>query len=225
MDAATLISLIVSAASLVAAAYVGIRQYTIQKNSNSLPATWELLAQWQKPELIEAFDFIMRELDDQDPDEGLTGLPSEARAKVLNVAYFLQHVALLIILDIIDERSFTTFLRARVVSAWEKAGPFILAERALNPAAGPEFMSLLEAWAAKAKLYSPEIGQQILAKWLAQDRRHIGPNMIERIAGRRRIWEKEYLEAMGRSLTSESKSETNHGQAGDSNGAANSLPE
>lgn len=224
MDAATVISLIVSTASLVAAAYVGIRQYTIQRNSNSLPATWELLAQWQKPELIEAFDFIMRELGDYDPDEGLTGLPSEARVKVLNVAYFLQHVALLIILDIIDERSFTTFLRARVVSAWEEAGPFILKERALNPAAGPEFMSLLEAWAAKARLYSPEIGQQILAKWLAKDKRgRVGPRTIERITGRGWLWEKEYSKAMGRPLLS--KSGTSSEQRDDSNDATNNLPE
>ena len=106
-----LLFLILSAASLVVALYVGIKQYTMQKNSNNLPATWELLAQWQKPELIEAFDFIMNDLGAHDPEEGLAGLPSEGRAKVLNVAYFLQHVAMLIALDIIDERVFTAFLR------------------------------------------------------------------------------------------------------------------
>jgi hypothetical protein len=226
MDAATVISLIFSAASLVVAAYVGVKQYTIQRNSNSLPATWELLAQWQKPELIEAFDFIMTELDKYDPDKGLTGLPSEARAKVLNVAYFLQHVAMLIILDIIDERTFTAFLRARTVATWEKAGPFILKERTLNPASGPEFMSLLEAFAAKARLFSPEVGQQILAKWLAKDKRgRMGPNMAEKITGRQRLWETEYSKAMGRSLVSETKTETIRGQRDASSDATTSQQE
>lgn len=213
MDAATVISLILSTVSLMAAAYVGVKQYTVQKKSNNLPATWELLAQWQKPELIEAFDFIMTELDNYDPEKGLTGLPSEARARVLNVAYFLQHVAMLIVLDVIDERAFTAFLRARTVAAWEKTGPFILKERAVNPASGPEFMSLFEAFAAKARLFSPEVGQQILAKWLTKDKRgRIGPSMTEKIAGRQRVWETEYSKAMGRSMIPEPKAETSRGQ-------------
>ena len=208
MDAATIISLILSAASLVVALYVGIKQYTTQKNSNNLPATWELLAQWQKPELIEAFDFIMNDLGAHDPEEGLAGLPSEGRAKVLNVAYFLQHVAMLIALDIIDERVFTAFLRARTVAAWDKAGPFIITERMLNQTSGPEFMSLFEAFAAKARAFSPEVGQQIIAKWLARDRRgRIGPSMAERVTGRKWAWERAYSEAMGRTLPSEPRAE------------------
>jgi hypothetical protein len=226
MDAATIISLILSAASLVVALYVGVKQYTTQKNANNLPATWELLAQWQKPELIEAFDFIMNDLGTHDPEEGLAGLSSGDRAKVLNVAYFLQHVAMLIALDIIDEQVFTAFLRARTVAAWDKAGPFILKERVLNQASGPEFMSLFEAFAAKARLFPPEVGQQIIAKWLAKDRRgRIGPNIAERAVGRKWAWERAYSEAMGRTLISEPGAESPKDHVESPNDGANAPRE
>ena len=215
MDAATAISLVVSIASLLVAGYVGIKQYTIQRNSNTLPAVLELLAQWQRPGLVDAFDFIAEELDNYDPDKGLIGLPPDAKAKVLDVSYFLQHVAMLIVQGVINEQEFTAFLRARTVAAWEKAGPFILKERVINPASGSEFMSLFEAFAAKARQFPPEIGQQIVARWLAKDSRgRIGPNITERIAGRQRLWAKAYSEAMGRSLLSESRTESNQDQFG-----------
>jgi hypothetical protein len=73
-------------------------------------------------------------------------------------------------------------------------------------------MSLFEAFAAKARLFSPEVGQQMLAKWLAKDKRgRIGPNMAKKIAGCQRVWETEYSKAMRPSLISESKSSPNEG--------------
>jgi hypothetical protein len=79
-------------------------RYTIQRSSNSLPATFEILAQLQRRELHDGFEFIATELDSHPSDSGLTGLPPEAKAKVLDVCYFLQHVAMLVLLDIVDVR-------------------------------------------------------------------------------------------------------------------------
>jgi hypothetical protein len=104
--------------------------------------------------------------------------------------------------------------------AWQKAGPFILKERVLNPASGPEFLSLFEAFAAKAGLFTPEIGQRLIAKWLAKDSRgRTSLNRAEKIAARQRHREKAYLEAMGRDLLSDVKSEGSHNHS-DHSGAA-----
>jgi hypothetical protein len=199
MDTATSISLLISIISLLAAAYIGIRQYTTQKNANSVPASFEILAQLQRPAFHDSFQFIMEELDNYDPGQGLAGLPYEAKVKVYDVCYFLQHVAMLIILDLIDERVFTAYFRARSVAVWEKVEPFIQKERVVNPATGPEFLTLFEAFAVKAGRITPEAGQEILAKWLARDnRRWIDNGHVKRIISRQRAHEKVYAEAMKR---------------------------
>jgi hypothetical protein len=197
MNAATAISLLISIVSLSAAAYIGVRQYTVQKRANSVPASFEILAQLQRPEFHSNFQFIVEELDNYNPSQGLAGLPLEARVRVYDVCYFLQHVAMLILLDLIDERMFTAYFRARSVTVWGKVEPFIRNERMINPVTGPELLTLFEAFAIKASRITPEVGQIILAKWLARDsHRWTKSGLTKRISGHRRGWAKAYAEAM-----------------------------
>jgi hypothetical protein len=195
MDVATVVSLIISIVSLLAAAYIGIMQYTTQKRSNSVSANFEILAQLQAPGWLDDFDFVVAKLNEYSPDSGLAELPPEVREKLLKICYFLQHVAMLIILDLIDEQTFVAYFRARTIAIWEAAGPFIQNERKINPIRGVEFFTPLEAFAAKARGYAPEVGQEIIARWLARDRK-TKVNAVVRFTGRRKVWMKAYSDAM-----------------------------
>jgi hypothetical protein len=165
MDVTAVISLVISIISLAAAVYIGVKQYLTQRKANNVPV-FELLKQIEDPTFLDNFDFITGELKDYDPDQGLIGMPAEARKKVLAVCYFFQHLAMIMYLDLIDERVFTAYFRARTVAVWAAVEPFVRKERVLNPATGPEFLKLLEAFVIKAKRNSPEMTEELLNKWI-----------------------------------------------------------
>lgn len=87
MDVTAVISLVISIISLAAAVYIGVKQYLTQRKANNVPV-FELLKQIEEPTFLENFGFITGELKDYDPDQGLIGMPAEARKKVLAVCYF-----------------------------------------------------------------------------------------------------------------------------------------
>ena len=169
VDATTIISLLISVISLAVAAFVGVRQYVIQRNSNSVSAVFEILKHLQEPDFHDSYDFVVGELKNYDSAKGLVGLPVEVSRKVRSICYFFQHIAMLMLLDLIDERPFTAYFRARTVALWEAAGPFIETERVLNAVTGPEFLTLLEAFAVKAGKTTPEVAESILNDWLAKN--------------------------------------------------------
>ena len=143
MDVTTVISLVISIISLATAVYIGVKQYLTQRKANNAPV-FELLKQVEEPTFLDNFDFVTGELKDYDPDKGLIGMPAEASKKVLAVCYFFQHLAMLMYLDLIDERAFTAFFGARTVAVWAAVEPFVRKERVLNRTTGPEFLRLLE---------------------------------------------------------------------------------
>ena len=165
MDVTSVISLVISTISLAAAVFIGVKQYLTQRRANNVPA-FELLKQIEEPAFLDSLDFITGELKDYDPDKGLIGMPAEAREKVLTVCYFFQYLAMLMYLDLIDERAFTAFFGARTVAAWDAVEPFVLKERVLNPVTGREFLRLLETFAEKARRNPPEVIEELLSKWL-----------------------------------------------------------
>jgi len=73
----------------------------------------------------------------------------------------------MIIMGVIYEREFMALFRARALATWAAVEPFAKRERVINPLVGPEFLTLLEAFAAKAATMSPDVGQRMLKKWLA----------------------------------------------------------
>jgi hypothetical protein len=168
VNAATIISLSISAISLIIAAYIGVRQYIIQRSSNSVSANFEILRQVQEPGFHDSFEFVVEKLREYSPEAGLRGLPVDVRNKIRNVCYFFQHIAMLMFLDLIDEQAFTAYFRARTVAAWEAVEPFVKKEREVNHSTGPEFLTLFEAFAIKANRTTPEVAKDLLEEWLAR---------------------------------------------------------
>jgi hypothetical protein len=50
---------------------------------------------------------------------------------------------------------------------WVVVEPFVRREREINNDLGPEFLTVVEALAARSASIGPEVGQGILAEWLA----------------------------------------------------------
>lgn len=168
MDVSGSITLVLSIVALVVSALLAIRQNSLQRVTNNAPALADLLSQFRSSGIHEGFDFVCAELGSYQPEQGLTGLPPAVRYKVYDVCYFLQQFACMMIFGLIAEREFTALLRARTVAVWAAVGPFIEAERKINPSTGPEFMAALEAFAAKARSLPPGTGQKILTDWIAR---------------------------------------------------------
>jgi hypothetical protein len=159
-------ALVLSVLALCVSAFLAHRQNSIQKIANNVPALVDILSQFRESHLHESFEYIYAHLPSHDPNEGLTGLPAGVRHRVLDVCYFLQQVACLIILNAVREREFLALFRARTMATWNAVEPFVKREREINPQLGPEFLLVLEVFAAKAAAMPPEIGQDILRKWL-----------------------------------------------------------
>ncbi|GIH13830.1 hypothetical protein [Rugosimonospora africana] len=168
MDVSNSITLALSIVALIVSAFLAVRQNSLQRLTNNAPALVDLLSQFRSSAIHEGFDFVCGELGSYDESKGLTGLPPEVRYKVYDVCYFLQQFACMMIFDLVEERAFTALLRARTVAVWAAVGPFIRAERVINPSTGPEFMTALEAFAAKAASLSPAEGRKILDEWMAR---------------------------------------------------------
>jgi hypothetical protein len=160
------VSLTISIVSLLAAAYIAVRQYVLAKNSNNLPTTFELLKQFREPGLHESFDFVINELSARDSSKGLMNLADAERVKVFDVCYFIQQIAMMIILGLADEIKFSVLIRARTIAVWNSVKPFVESERLLNSAVGPDFFTLLEAFAIKVSRLPPDTGKIILDNWL-----------------------------------------------------------
>lgn len=168
MSTSDIISISFAVASFCIAIYLAIKQYLLQKRSNSVPVIVDIFTTFREPDFNENYRRLIDELPSHDPASGVSRLPVDLRIKVVDVLAFLQQVAALMVLDLVDERVFTALFRARVTAAWKISEPFIVAERQLNTSTGPEYLTLLEAFAVKAGRITPELGQGILKKWLAR---------------------------------------------------------
>lgn len=168
MDASGVVSLVLSIAALAVSVVFALKQNSLQRQTNNAAALIDLLGQFRSPELHKGFAVIQNDLGSYDQANGLSGLPEEVRYHVFDVCYFLQQFACLIVAGIIKEKEFTALLRARLISAWARVEPFVQYERQNNPASGPEFLGTLEAFAVKARTLSPEVGQEILQRWVAR---------------------------------------------------------
>jgi hypothetical protein len=166
MDITNVVSLVLSASALLVSGVFAFRQNLLQKRMNNSPLVLDLLSQLRTTELHENFEIVCRDIGGHDPEKGIVGLPQELRRRVYDICYFLQQIAAMVAIGLVDERRATALFRARTVAAWAAVAPFVRAERLVNPITGPEFMTTLEVFATKAATITPDVGQQILRKYL-----------------------------------------------------------
>ncbi|MBL7258640.1 hypothetical protein JKJ07_30445 [Actinoplanes sp. LDG1-01] len=85
---------------------------------------------------------------EHDPSLGIADLPSPAKERVFNVAYYFQSLASMVIFDVVDADIVVYMMRHRVRRVWTAIEPFVLNEREHGHHKGPMF-SLLEDLAVR----------------------------------------------------------------------------
>ncbi|MFI0964180.1 hypothetical protein ACH4S8_22615 [Streptomyces sp. NPDC021080] len=140
-----------SAVALFVTLCSAVSQAGLQRRSNQLPAYVDLLADFRSVEFHDRYWFVSRRLPvEYDPALGLSGLPEDVRRQVYDIVYYYQNIAVLRLVDIVDDEM-TALLRSRVVSVWEAVAPFVLREREIMGAEGRQLLRGLEDLAHDAQ--------------------------------------------------------------------------
>ncbi|BEL04595.1 hypothetical protein Q0Z83_027860 [Actinoplanes sichuanensis] len=171
MDLVGLVALLVSLVAVVVSARLAITQNSMQKHANTIPSMDLLLGEFRSEEFWRSYNYVCTELADQDSGRGIAGLPAEARSHVYSVCYLFQHLGDLVRLGVVDERAILSTLRFRVIQVWAAVEPFVVQERRVNPAAGPNTLRLLEAFAARAEILPAESYSNAIEVWLSRPMR------------------------------------------------------
>ena len=154
----SIVALAVSAASLGISTFLALRQAALLKDSNLLPVTMELLAEFRNAEFHDRYRFVVEKLrEEYEPELGVFGFPEPARCAVLDIAYYFQTFAALEGFGIVYEPEMLrnlntkTVLNVRAIEVWECVGPYVLVERARSPGAESEMLTVLDAYVHKLR--------------------------------------------------------------------------
>lgn len=125
-----LFTAMISLFALVVSSVIAMRQARYQRSANHVPVMADIMRSFRSAEFREEIDYVeYKLLKEHDSRVGLSGLPDEVKNTVLNVIYFYQYVAIVVILDICDSAIMTHYFGRRVVRAWRALSPFIEVER------------------------------------------------------------------------------------------------
>ncbi|GAB2672422.1 DUF4760 domain-containing protein [Nocardia goodfellowii] len=154
MDATILVSalaVVVSVAAMVVSIMVGTRQARLAKDANQLPAVINLLTEFRSVAFHDNYHKVISELDPQNPSSlGISDLPEDLRAAVVDIGYYFQTFASLFALGILDEASTMVMLHHRFVAVWEAIAPYAAVERA-KPYSDGHNLAMLEFYANRAR--------------------------------------------------------------------------
>lgn len=132
MDSENL-ALILSAAALVVSLVMALKQVTIMRGSNQLPVLVELLQEFRSVDFQRAEAYVLERLaQENDPADGMTGLPEEARVAVNKVIGFFSGFGYYTTRRMADESLVIPLLGYRANRAWKVLDPFIRRERELR---------------------------------------------------------------------------------------------
>ncbi|MFI1440382.1 DUF4760 domain-containing protein [Streptomyces fructofermentans] len=166
MDPATWLNVLavaISVTAVVASMWFGARQVRIAQHANHLPAFMELLAEFRDPRMHEQYAYVCSELGRRhSPDNGLRGLPPEARTAVYSIAYFFQTLAGMYAVGVIDETTAVIMVRGRAAKVWSAIEPYVERERQY-PDVDPDLLSLLQAFARISATFHGPTAEQLLA--------------------------------------------------------------
>jgi hypothetical protein len=92
--------------------------------------------------------------------QGLEGLPPDVKSAALNVSFYYQTVAALVVEGIVDERFVVVNLGRRVIRSWRALRPFILASPAMgasSPYGGQQFCMFEELAVRSASMTNADV--------------------------------------------------------------------
>jgi hypothetical protein len=142
MDILNSVAIVLSFAAVI----ITLRQTSYARQANHLPLVVDVLREFRSSEFQRDYMYVIRELATQAPSGGLSDVPDDARIGVMNVCYFFQSIAYLVVYEIMNEEQVILVLRSPIKNAWLALRPLIEAERELpEPIGGFRFFEHIAA--------------------------------------------------------------------------------
>jgi hypothetical protein len=143
-----IVALILSGLALALSILFTRRQIRLSHGSNLLTLLGSTFRNLRTEEFIQAQDFIYYELPMLDPKDGIGGLPSESRLRVLLVLNFYNDLGRLVVHGALDEEVVLSSFGENLHQTWVLSREFISRERELLPV---RFMLYLEDLACRVR--------------------------------------------------------------------------
>jgi len=145
-----ILAVVAAFAALAISSIFSIRQVTYARHANHLPFAAQMLQEWRDPDFVRDEEFVQQRLAaEHEPTLGISGLPLEAKQRVLHILSFYQSVAALAVFDIVDRNKIVFMVGRRALRTWHELEPFIRTDRK-NAPPNATMYSLFEDLAARA---------------------------------------------------------------------------
>ncbi|MER7897019.1 hypothetical protein ABTX62_13100 [Streptomyces sp. NPDC096046] len=169
MDSSVVFNVVTTAIAVVAVVtsiVFSARQARTAKHANHISVLIDLLREFRSAEFHEQHDYVCTRLGtEHDPENGVRGLPAEARTAFCSVVYYYQSFANLAVFGLLDQTLLVTVLRTRIVSVWKAVRPFVERERELRgEGSSGTYLSTFEELARLAADLPPEHVRDQLAE-------------------------------------------------------------
>jgi hypothetical protein len=99
------------------------------ERSNALPILSAAFDEFRSAEFQGHLRRVWNEAPGHVPEKGFQALPDEWRASAYRVAYFFEHLGLLVAYELVPKDSIVDFSANLVVRSWRALAPFVEAER------------------------------------------------------------------------------------------------
>jgi hypothetical protein len=116
----------------LASAVISFRQLREARKANAFPAAIDLFREFRDPAFVADRRLLLRELQNCDSEQGMSGLPDGIREPAFRVSHYLDNVGVLVAHRLIDPEIAVSFLGASALNLWQALSPFIRRERVLR---------------------------------------------------------------------------------------------
>lgn len=129
--AVSILALVVSVIALLASALLSHRQVRAMRDANYLSVITDLTLEYRRRDLYDNTVYLCNRFarENHDPSRGLSGLPPEVRAKVLDAAYYYQAFAWLIAEGVLGKKGVYISVITRIAHIWPVIEHFVHFER------------------------------------------------------------------------------------------------
>jgi len=130
--ALSVLSLGLSLAAIMVTAYISIRQVTLMRHANELPAFVDLLQEYRSGDFYAHQYFILNDLKKYSPGKGYSGLKVRQRKHFLTIFDYMSSMACLVSFDIVTINHIFAMYGYVFQDMWGQMRPFIERERELT---------------------------------------------------------------------------------------------
>jgi hypothetical protein len=143
----------IAVVAVVTSVVFSARQARIANHANHISVVIDLLAEFRSAEFHEQHDYVCLRLGaENDPADGVRGLPADAKEAFYGVVYYYQSFANAAVFGLLDDTLLVTILRTRIISVWKAVRPFVERERELRgDVGGGNYMTIFEELARLAE--------------------------------------------------------------------------